>query len=87
MLVMGVLLKNTACIHFRTCPKNAFCKIYVTLCGRFCLNKTRVMHCVNETKTKPTTKCGIQYLFLFSPCFAVGKRCHLLSRLEQINKM
>ncbi|WP_448864570.1 DUF6783 domain-containing protein [Dorea sp.] len=33
--------------HSRACLKNAFCKIYVTICGRFCLNEGGVAGYVN----------------------------------------
>ena len=43
----------------RVCLKNAFCKIYVTLCGRFCLNEGGVAGYVNRMKTKYTAKWGM----------------------------
>ena len=46
--------------HFpRACLKNAFCKIYVTICGRFCLNEGGVAGYVNRTKTKSPAKWGM----------------------------
>ena len=43
----------------RVCLKNAFCKIYVTICGRFCLNEGGVAGYVNRMKTKYTAKWGM----------------------------
>lgn len=42
------------------CLKNAFCKIYVTIYGRFCLNERGVAGYVNRMKVKYTTKWGVQ---------------------------
>ena len=39
--------------------KNAFCKIYVTIYGRFCLNEGGVAGYVNRMKTKYTAKWGM----------------------------
>ena len=48
------------CIQFPgVCLKNAFCKIYVTICGRFCLNEGGVAGYVNRMKTKYTAKWGM----------------------------
>ena len=38
------------------CLKNAFCKMYVTICGRFYLNEG----CVNRMKAKFYAKRGMQ---------------------------
>ncbi len=40
-------------------PKNAFCKIYVTIYGRFCLNEGGVAGYVNRMKAKHTVKWGM----------------------------
>ena len=42
------------------CLKNAFCKMYATICGRFCLNKGGVAGYVNRMKVKYTAKWGVQ---------------------------
>ena len=42
------------------CLKNAFCKIYVTIYGRFCLNERGVAGYVNRMKVKYTAKWGVQ---------------------------
>ena len=44
----------------RACLKNAFCKMYATICGRFCLNKGGVAGYVNRMKVKSPTKWGVQ---------------------------
>ena len=44
----------------RVCLKNAFCKMYAPLCGRFCLNKGGVAGYVNRMKVKYTAKWGVQ---------------------------
>ena len=43
----------------RVCLKNAFCKIYVTICGRFCLNEGGVAGYVNRMKTKSPANWGM----------------------------
>ena len=58
------MIVRTSCqsyfIHsLRACLKNAFCKIYVTICGRFCLNEGGVAGYVNRTKAKYTAKWGM----------------------------
>ena len=40
--------------------KNAFCKMCVTICGRFCLNEGGVAGYVNRTKAKYTANWGVQ---------------------------
>ena len=47
-------------IPARVCLKNAFCKMYATICGRFCLNKGGVAGYVNRMKVKYTAKWGVQ---------------------------
>ena len=48
-------IKNT-----RACLKNAFCKMSVTICGRFCLNEGGAAGCVNRMKAKYHAKWGMQ---------------------------
>ena len=47
-------------ICIRACLKNAFCKMYATICGRFYLNKGGVAGYVNRMKVKYTAKWGVQ---------------------------
>ena len=44
----------------RACLKKAFRKMYVTICGRFCLIEGGVAGCVNRKKAKYTAKWGVQ---------------------------
>ena len=53
-------LFNHFYIDIYTCLKNAFCKMYAIICGRFCLNKGGVAGYVNRMKVKYTAKWGVQ---------------------------
>ena len=44
----------------RACLKKAFCKMCVTVCGRFCLNEGGVAGYVNRMKVKSPAKWGVQ---------------------------
>ena len=44
----------------RACLKKAFRKMYVTICGKFCLIEGGVAGCVNRKKAKYTAKWGMQ---------------------------
>ena len=44
----------------RACLKKAFCKMCVTVCGRFCLNEGGVAGYVNRMKVKYAAKWGVQ---------------------------
>ena len=44
----------------RACLKKAFCKMCVTVCGRFFLNEGGVAGYVNRTKVKYAAKWGVQ---------------------------
>ena len=46
--------------HSRACLKKAFCKMCVTVCGRFCLNEGGVAGYVNRMKVKYAAKWGLQ---------------------------
>ena len=43
----------------RACLKKAFCKMCVTICGRFCSNKGVIADYDNRIRTKYTTKWGV----------------------------
>ena len=45
---------------FRACLKNAFCKMCVTICGRFRLNEGGVAGYANWMKAKYTANWGVQ---------------------------
>ena len=47
-------------IAARACLKNAFCKMCVTICGRFRLNEGGVAGYVNRMKAKYTANWGVQ---------------------------
>ena len=55
---------NSASMLYDNCPgaclKKAFCKMYVTICGRFCPIKGGVEGYANRKKTKYTAKWGVQ---------------------------
>ena len=44
----------------RACLKNAFCKMCITICGRFRLNEGGVAGYVNRMKAKYTVNWGVQ---------------------------
>ena len=44
----------------RACLKKAFCKMYVTICGRFCLIEGGVAGYANRKTAKYTAKWGMQ---------------------------
>ena len=44
----------------RACLKNAFCKMYITICGRFRLNEGGVAGYGNRMKAKYTVNWGVQ---------------------------
>ena len=46
--------------HSRACLKKAFCKMCVTVCGRFCLNEGGVAGYINRMKVKYAAKWGVQ---------------------------
>ena len=49
-----------ALIHPRACLKNAFRKMYVTICGRFCPDEGVVAGYGNRIRAKYTAKWGVQ---------------------------
>ena len=53
------LTDNRICLS-GACLKNAFCKMYVTICGRFCLNEGGVAGYVNWMKAKSHAKWGVK---------------------------
>ena len=44
----------------RACLKKAFCKMCVTICGRFCSNKGVIAGYDNRIRAKYTSKWGVQ---------------------------
>ena len=44
----------------RACLKKAFCKMCVTICGRFCPDKGAVAGYGNRIRAKYTAKWGVQ---------------------------
>ena len=44
----------------RACLKNAFCKMYITICGKFRLNEGGVAGYGNRMKAKYTVNWGVQ---------------------------
>lgn len=45
---------------FRACLKKAFCKMFVTICGRFRPNEGAVMGYGNRIQAKCNAKWGVQ---------------------------
>ena len=54
----------------RACLKNAFCKMYVTIWGRFCLNEGGVAGYVNWIKANGILIIGTWDSFFPSSCFS-----------------
>ena len=46
--------------NLRACLKKAFCKMCVTICGRFCPDKGAVAGYGNRIRAKYTAKWGVQ---------------------------
>ena len=46
--------------RFRACLKKAFCKMCVTICGRFCPDEGAVAGYGNRIRAKYTAKWGVQ---------------------------
>ena len=47
-------------VHTRACLKKAFCKMCVTICGRFCPDEGAVAGYGNRIRAKYTAKWGVQ---------------------------
>ena len=47
-------------VHTRACLKKAFCKMCVTICGRFCPDEGVVAGYDNRIRVKYTAKWGVQ---------------------------
>ena len=54
------IIITSICLKSRACLKNAFCKMCVTICGRFRLNEGGVAGYVNWMKAKYTANWGVQ---------------------------
>ena len=60
-LAMKNNLSETAFIkEARACLKKAFCKMCVTICGRFCPDEGAVAGYGNRIRAKYTAKWGVQ---------------------------
>ena len=53
-------LKNLLLFWLRACLKKAFCKMCVTICGRFCPDEGAVAGYGNRIRAKYTAKWGVQ---------------------------
>ena len=49
----------------RACLKKAFCKMCVTICGRFCPDEGAVVGYGNRIRVKYTAKWGLQIAEMF----------------------
>ena len=58
----------------RACLKNAFRKIYVTICGRFCPDEGVVAGYGNRIRAKYTAKWGVQIVEMIFQTRSRGKR-------------
>ena len=54
------IIITSICLKSRACLKNAFCKMCITICGRFRLNEGGVAGYGNRMKTKYTVNWGVQ---------------------------
>ena len=54
------LFEKSTCRHTRACLKKAFCKMCVTICGRFCSDEGVVAGYDNRIRAKYTAKWGVQ---------------------------
>ena len=53
-------LENLLLFWLRACLKKAFCKMCVTICGRFCPDEGAVAGYGNRIRAKYTAKWGVQ---------------------------
>ena len=53
-------LENLLLFWLRACLKKAFCKMCVTICGRFCPDEGAVVGYGNRIRVKYTAKWGVQ---------------------------
>ena len=53
-------LENLLLFWLRACLKKAFCKMCVTICGRFCPDEGAVAGYGNRIRVKYTAKWGVQ---------------------------
>ena len=53
-------LRKSGLFHARACLKKAFCKMCVTICGRFCPDEGVVAGYDNRIRAKYTAKWGVQ---------------------------
>ena len=62
-------------IRTRACLKKAFCKMCVTICGRFCPDEGAVAGYGNRIRAKYTAKWGVQIVRMI---FQTHSNTHLL---------
>ena len=63
--------RNAFQTRSRACLKKAFCKMCVTICGRFRPDEGAVAGYGNRIRVKYTAKWGVQFLFSFSVTYCV----------------
>ena len=68
-------LENLLLFWLRACLKKAFCKMCVTICGRFCPDEGAVAGYGNRIRAKYTAKWGVQIAGMI---FQTGSNLHIL---------
>jgi len=69
----------------RACLKNAFRKIYVTICGRFCPDEGVVAGYVNRIRAKYTAKWGVQIVEMIFQTRSGERRERNLKTLKEVH--
>ena len=78
----GISLKNALENPLsRACLKKAFCKMGVTICGRFCPDEGAVAGYGNRIQTKYTAKWGVQIAGMI---FQTGSKAYFLIQSSEI---
>ena len=68
-------------IPTRACLKKAFCKMCVTICGRFCPDEGAVAGYGNRIRAKYTAKWGVQIAGMI---FQTGSKAYFLIQSSEI---
>ena len=69
----------------RACLKNAFRKIYVTICGRFCPDEGVVAGYGNRIRAKYTAKWGVQIVEMIFQTRSGERRERNLKTLKEVH--
>ena len=77
-------LENLLLFWLRACLKKAFCKMCVTICGRFCPDEGAVAGYGNRIRAKYTAKWGVQIVEMIFQTRSRGKRYFTPNLIYQI---